>query len=495
METLLALFWNILVPTLVVAFGTWLFYQVKGRNIKFSDLFAKFFANKSTDVINNHSTEKMPEDYILVKFFSKFFFEKNFRGQKKKGVYIGPFTVQFIRAGIFLISTVLSASILILVDNLFFESGVKTLYHWLFSGLLAFLLITPDGPEIEIDAAHVAVLTFLGNRYRAYFVEGKYDYLFRRFGIDIYTKPLPHYKNIGTSGAGKGFIPIRKLSMTIFNTKPKGGNGEVTITSLAKNRVPVSCTLTLTIEIDDPLLFMNSDDPLLQLGEGSRSALRSLVTNFTDNDLVSLKSAIQELLQDNILVTAFNLKSNNSKENGSLIDSADVVNKSEMVHDTKGVPLYEIITSAADRDEAESKISSKVNPAQKQFALHDDKLNIVSVQLSPTSSIVETLRRIGVTLLEVQMSDIHQDPEREKAKIAIAVEGDQAMAQKISAQTQETVSGILQNAGLDPKTAALAALKVDKVDGVTIIHQSESDGNRVSSVQKAAAIIGEGLKK
>lgn len=456
----------------------------------------------------------------------------NFGETGKVGIYFGPITIQFIRLGLFVIFTISLWLIMMFLDTTLIDSGLPTYLHLAFSVVFGYLYFVKDGETAVVDAAHVAFLTFFGKRYKIYLVEGEYNWLGRRFYFDIYNKALPHAKSIGTPGALKGQVPFRSLPIIIYDNPPKNGVGIADITSNAKNDVTVTGKLTITIEVVDPMKFANSEDAYMEIGSLARTAFRSMVLPFTDANLLHLKSALQALLLGKILITAFNVKGHR-EESKSDKTALRVYSEGEMVLDTKGVPYYLVTELSNDEiekinlgnsDSDRNRIKSEIIEGKKeQFAgdiikhitnlqrklITDDeneintdinKLNVVHAELSPETSLALTIRNVGVQLNNAMVTDIHYSADIAAAKKDIAVEAQQAISQPMSARTKEVVSEILQKAGLDKKTAALAALMDDDVNGITIIHQPDASddnngtGKKISELRKSAAVIADGFK-
>lgn len=394
---------------------------------------------------------------------------------KKRGIYLGPIQIQIIRLILPLIVGQCSAMLLFILDQSI-ESGYLTLFEYILLGIVLGLWFwfADAAQALTVPVNHVAVITFMGARYRIYLTEGNYSWYGKKLFFDVNQDPFGNAKNISTgNGEEQGFVYIGKRTIEIWKNK-KLENTE--LSNVTKNGSTVFTNLTVEIMTVDPVEYMRSNDPILQISEQARAGLRIALQYFRDTDAALLKSALRALLMGQTVITAFIQRIVRYTLAGSV------------VQDRGSSPMHRALDSTANVEDHirsfKADLKNNADPEFLEAASTDGVVNVVAISIK--ENLLPIVEATGATLMEVIISDVQlSDPVR-KAYEEAASTGAQRDAQITSARTQEEARRILApKPGEDDLTRLLAALP-DGKNNIKIIHTTGSSDPLV----KAAAILG-----
>lgn len=368
------------------------------------------------------------------------------------------------------------------------------------AALILFILLTilfaindDKDKKVSIPANHVGILTFLGARLNAYLEEGDHDWYGRKIGFGVSNEPLTNRKDYKVESE-KGFVFIGDRAITIWPNL--GERDKVRLKTVSGSGSTNTSTLTITFKVYWPLAWANSDDPILDIAERSRSGLRSISSFLPGFDNVKMQSIFSGLMAGGTLVTAL------SK------DRIDIFERGSVIQDESGRHIFEMVKYNVDQtkeerdrliDEAKTRVSAKIlaegdekmkkmvmdaegNPRIQIFSLNKED----DVHVEETDKhLVPVMTDCGAHLERATIGEIlTSDEEQEQANIA-AGEAHQRRGQRMNAAAmKENTDTMRENLAKDGGEAALAAALA--ADGkASFIHVS--GGDRLSRAAVAGA--------
>lgn len=409
----------------------------------------------------------------------------------KKGIHLSPLSTFGLRIIVSLIGGLVIALILSAIDSATGFDLMGTSWWLLFGVILAFYLGTGD-PLITVPVNHVGVVTFLGERRNIFLYEGEYPWYAKKFFFSVSDTPLPSVKNVfAGNGEEQGFVYLGKRTLEIWNDR-KSAN--TTISLPARGGSTVSVKMTIEQLTHDPIEWMRSNDPILQIAEQARAGLRKTITFFRDTDASGAKSAIAAILSGDTVLTAFT----NKKDGSHLVGT--------MVQDQSGLPMYEIVDvkPGVENKEineklvalAKEKFLLRLETEADQSMLKVTKNKAGEIQVAELS-IAEKLRPIvegtGSIMTHVIISDVQLSDKVRQASEAAASEGAQREQQLTSAETQAEVMATLAAArskhGVSELDQVIAAT-ADGNTGVQVVYVAGSENSIVKAAVAGGKQIG-----
>lgn len=363
---------------------------------------------------------------------------------------------------------------------------------------LAIWIALPDNETPEkVPEAHAAMVTFLGARLRVYRTEGEYSWTGKRLFLGRSAK-------VSMPGTDKkeGFIYLGDIPIRIWNAADE--KEKVVITCVSRDSTAVKTTLTVTFKLNDPYLWVNSEDALGDVAERARSALRSAVNFFVGTDVAGVKSVLGHLMSEQTIVTAF-LK----KPVGT-----NVIHS--MLQDHAGVPQYIIVGKEEDPnnpgkmieiegetiDQAKQRFLTMLNSRKAEFstemweaATDQSNQHIVATDRSVSETLNEVAEKVGADFLRASIGDISLPPkvveEAEKAASEIFQRDAQVASARAIRQAREELKPSNDDLN-DPyfQDAAMVAAAQDNPN-ISVVHVTGS-GDRLT---RAAAVHASQTKK
>lgn len=341
-----------------------------------------------------------------------------------------------------LVSTIvgtLYATPILLLD---LAAGSHVMTVWLSAGLIFILALwvgldDTDEPEV-VPEAHAAMLTLLRRRFRWYRTEGEYNWTGKRAWLGRST--TVHVDSDGKVKEGihkDGFIRITPFPISIWNQVDQ--KGKVLLESLSSVTSQVFNTLTLTIQLFDPKLWLDSPDPVLDLAEQAREAFRTVVSFFTGKDVSRVKKVLGTMMLGKTIITVFTPKNIGYARRGT------------MIWDRAGVPMFEVVENGLTEAQVEEKkvafrdrLDREANPdALKacKFKGPQDATEVVHIEVRTVEgSFKDVLERLGAGLVKAAVGNIQLSEEEMTEGNKAASEESQAEAQIASANA--TAEGI-----------------------------------------------------
>ena len=479
METSLALFWNLLVPTLVVAFVIWLFYQVKDRNIKFGGLFAK---KTTVKIKKNKSINTKWSVRQLIGDFSELLPE----------VHVNPAVVWLIRLGLSVIMAILSFLILLFLtagtDNILLDYG-----KYLATAFIFYLFYKEEEVVIHSPKQHVVVVTLFGTEIPVYLIDGDFPWYGTAFKFGISNHPgMPASSNKHSFITAAEQLPGR--INTAVRTLPiwvSESDRNTRISEFSKDRVKITANYTVSIQTKHPKEWLKFNNAIRQICDIARTAIIELNSLFTIRDFGSVISESQELLKGNRVIMAF------------ATDKQSLVEPFSVAKDLGGKPISVVI----DKKEIEEAISDPQSPITTEEEYLASKINkfkeilIKSIDANTLKDAFTINDEIQLSIVELtnSIAKIAGDTGSEITQIAISgvtypVDLEKAMEQvKIEtyerASEEATRESIVNNARLmptDDRDLALVLASINsKLTGVKVNFTTGSS----SRLEKAASII------
>lgn len=364
----------------------------------------------------------------------------------------------------------------------FIVSGIiTTLVHWLLgfelinnlifiSIVLGFTIIFAQNEDEDevVPEAHGAMVTLWGMRFDVFRKEGRYSWTGKRLGFN--RSQTTH--TAGTTSSG--FIKLQPFPFQVWDSADSEVKKKL-LTSHTSDSSEISTTLTLTIKILNPRLWLDSADPAMDLAEQARTSFRTAISFFTGIDCTVMKSVLVNLMQSKSILAAYVGKN----------DDVGGYPKGSIVRSRSGTPLYKIIDKSiidnikhkvqSDGEEA-GKTQEEIDTAIKeviktlkegflQDEMPDEDTRGLHVELRTVEGVfIDALERLGVQLVKAAVGDVNLSEEVTKQANAAAGETFQLAAQIASAQAVAAAANIITEGtrGSSELEMALAAAQDNK---------------------------------
>lgn len=322
----------------------------------------------------------------------------------------------YCRFGLSICFGLISTLLLWSLDTLIIQSNLFD--SLIFLGIFVCMTIyfaQAEDEKVVTPAGKVAILTFWGYRYRIFLNEGVYPWTGKSLGI---------HRSMEVRSEGvtpEGFVNVKDFPMSIWNL---ASDKKLRLECLASdNASEVFTTLTLLVRILDPIKWVNSEDPALDLADKAREALRGIIAFFTAIDNTKMKLVYWEMMRGKTIITIFTPKDTNDYIKGSVIRSAG------------GAPMYEVVNDDLDVAKAafETKVFADADQEMLQGCLVNGKLKIET--RSVATIFTDVMDRLGVTVDSATIGNIDVSPIVTEAANKAASETAQRSAQIASAKT------------------------------------------------------------
>jgi len=347
---------------------------------------------------------------------------------KRVGVYIGPvLTATVIRPVVSLSFGFTVVAILYGIDIL---AKTELLDFWM-SFALALALswwFGQNESEVEhVPAAHAAMITFMGKRLNWYRTEGDYVWTGKKIFFGRSTRVVE-------PGTDKdGFVFLGDIQIVIWNQGSDKDNALLSV--IGRDDSVVYANLLIVLEILNPMKWLNSHNPLLDIAERTRSALRTAAEFLIGKDSPGLKHVLRNLIQGETLVTSF------------LQKRVDIYDKGSVVRNIAGTPLFALTdkSKGIDIPVAETAFIGKlihVDTASKKVIMSPAG-GVLIEHCSIDESLREVIEAAGAMLCRVSIGDMTNNKEVADAANKAASEVLQRAAQIASAETTKDARKIL----------------------------------------------------
>ncbi|MEY3783978.1 MAG: hypothetical protein RLZZ230_300 [Candidatus Parcubacteria bacterium] len=292
---------------------------------------------------------------------------------------------------------------------------------------LTFFFAQAETADTVVPAGKVAIMTFWGFRFRVFLNEGVYPWTGKSLGIHRSAE----VRTEGTTS--DGFVNIKDFPMSIWNQSSE--RNKLKLECLASdNASEVFTTLTLLVRIIDPIKWINSTDPALDLADKAREALRSIIAFFTAIDNTKMKGVYWEMMRGKTIITVFTPKSTNEYMKGTVIRSAG------------GAPMYEVVDGDIEVAKAvfETKVRADSDQEMLQKCLVNGQLKIET--RSVATIFLDVMDRVGVTVDSATIGNIDLSKVVTDAANKAASEPAQREGQMASANTIADSTAIIRKA-------------------------------------------------
>jgi hypothetical protein len=338
----------------------------------------------------------------------------------------------------------------------------SAIFPWWAAGSLGVLLAIffglNDEKELEVPKAHVAIVTFLGLRFRIYLEEGTHYWFAQRIGFSYSADPLP---NTVWEKEKLGFVFVGKRQLQIYErTEADKKQKDLTLKNVTSNSSEVSVQLTVAVTTMDPLAWANSTDPVLDVAERARSALRTIVSFFTGIDNAVMKSAFSKLMGGHKLIAAFTKEPRGVHPRGSVVQNPS------------GTLIFETLLPDASTEAVEEakallrqRINDEADPAMVKSLSKDKDGNIRIEEREVEEHLVGVMDAVGAHFDHASASNFSLSEEVSRQANIAEGENFQRTGQVLSAKTIAETSEIIAKAkkanGEDSEFAVMAALAKD----------------------------------
>lgn len=367
--------------------------------------------------------------FLMNQSYKKGWFQKNIH------FYVFEWNT-YVRYGLSLFVSLIIATLLLCLDILL---DSELFDGWMFTAIVACITIFYAQAEPEdtiVPAGKVAIMTFWGFRFHVFINEGRYPWTGKSLGIHRSTETR-------TEGVTRdGFVNIKDFPMSIWNQASDRNNpNKLKLQCLASdNASEVFTTLTLTVRITDPIKWINSIDPALDLAEKAREALRSIIAFFTAIDNTKMKGVYWEMMRGKTIIAVFIPKSTHEYMKGTVLRSAG------------GAPMYEVVKEGETVDIAKANFKARVIAEADQEMLkvclklkNEDTAEKIAESLargvlkieerSVATVFIDVMDRVGVTVDSATIGNIDVSQVVTDAANKAASEPAQRTGQMASAET------------------------------------------------------------
>ncbi len=158
---------------------------------------------------------------------------------------------------------------------------------------------------------HGALVTWLGMVTPIIRTTGDYKWIGKRLGFDRSRKISPTVTNKDkegdpVEGEKGGFIILGDITFQVWNSSfAKSPQERAKITVPAKNRADVSGSLTYIFRLIKPRLWLDAEDPEMDLGERARQEYQEMTENLNDTDLAAIQPVMHQYMRGTPLITSF----------------------------------------------------------------------------------------------------------------------------------------------------------------------------------------------
>lgn len=433
--------------------------------------------------------------------------------KKRKGWYFGPIGFNLVFRPI---ASIIGGSFISTLFWLSLEATKRfgmiavnpldlTLWSLLTLALVIWIIMPDNDTPEKVPEAHAAMVTFLGARWRLYRTEGEYSWT----GKSLFLGRSMKISEPGTND--KGFIYLGEIPIRIWNAADANGQDKVNIVSVARDTSAVTTTLTIVLELDDPKLWLDSQDALGDVAERARSAFRTAISFFVGTDVTGVKSVLGLLMAEKTIVTAFLQRTIGTNIVHSLLEDRSGVHQylivgqdkngkeiiDEMIDEDNGRFLADTINNAKQRFLAD--IKSREAEFDKEMwdaALDANQNGIVAADRSVSEALTEVAKAVGADFLRASVGNISLSAEVTKEANKAASEVFQRDAQMASAKTVKEARKILSPSKEELENnpyfqdAAMVAAAQDNPN-ISVVHVTGS-GDRLT---RAAAVHANQSKK
>gem|GEM_PF-5517376 len=287
-----------------------------------------------------------------------------------------------------------------------FTVGAENFWWCLTYFIPGFLLFTWKDNDETVPEAHAAMITFLGRRYRRYRGEGDYPWTGKLFFLGRSTT----VKDEGTDK--DGYIKIEPFQIKIWN---RNDDKSTRIVAQARNNANVATTLTLSIKLWDPMLWLNNEDPVLSLAERARESFRSAIRFFTDSDCAGLKNRLGRLMEGAKLLACIMPKENANNRPFSIL------------HDDGGRMLADMVPYGTSEANLGTAIADYRTQAERRGAheevqqIKKDGDDLVVEEFEVEEALVELAHALGSEITDAAVGDLQlSEPVQEASNKASA---------------------------------------------------------------------------
>ncbi len=283
------------------------------------------------------------------------------------------------------------------------------------------------GMEV-VPPVYVAMVTWWGKALRWYRGAGEYTWEGSRLWFGRINNPVEKITEVNATDED-GFFYTGDITMRLWNSSKEVG--QTKLVTPAKDGSEVSTTVVLTFSFYDIMKWIENSNPILDIGERARAALRAAIGFFTTRDNASVKNALPRLLSGEYIVTAFI----NSPTEGHKARS--------VIRNESGFPMYDPVVADVIDDPTEEEVAQaqinflkrireQATPEMiKAVTRADTSLAIEVITLNET--LIEVLTKVGVRLGHTSVGEMSfSDPVKREANEAASEEW-QADARKQSA--------------------------------------------------------------
>lgn len=472
METLLATFWDLLIPTVGVILTFWLYNFLKKNKV------AKI---KKIAPINTTPKRKWSMQQ-LVGDFSELLPE----------VHINPPTVWIIR--IFLSGVMASLSFVIL---LFITKGITNDFLdysiYFATAFVFYLFYKKEEVVIHAPKQHVVVVTFAGTEVPIYLIDGDFPWYGTAFLFGISNHPgMPASNNkhnfITTAEQLPGRINTGVRTLPIWASET---NRVPQISEFSRDKVQIIGSYTVSIRTTQPKKWLKFNNAIRQICDIARSAIIELNSLFIATDFNDLISESQELLKGNMVILAFatkghgeiNLYSVARGYNGKPISL--VINKNdieEAILDPESPTTTEAEYLIGKIREFEEKMRKNLNTETlKEAFTTDSKIQISVMEL--TNSIAKIAGETGSEITSIAVSGIKLPQRITDAIEQVKIEGFERISEEA---TRQSIVTNAEKMPTDDRDLALVLASINsKLPGVKVNFTT----GKGSQFEKAASII------
>jgi hypothetical protein len=375
------------------------------------------------------------------------------------GLYLNVFIWSFIirpavsiAAAIFIVSQLWMLDIFVIQSNLIdFWIGLALVL------LFALIFGASEGTEPEVvPAAHAAMITLFGKRFRVYRTEGEYSWTGKRLFLGrLKIEPGEAPENPAEQvGLNKdGFVNLGEIQIPIWNRADTKNVTEMEL--VARDSTTIKATLLIVIQLLDPYAWTTSSNPLLDIAERARSAFRTAASYFNAVDNAAIKSVLGTLMSGKTVVTSF---IRNVVENHTV---------GSVILDEGGVHMYDVLPADVKEDE----VKNAVTAFEQKLADKGDKKMLEEIKAKKGSGFVVEVRSVEDAIEEVI--------ESVGAKLIRASVGTITLPKEVTDEANKAASEARQR---DSQVASARAFAESK----KIMDAAKTDGDEVAAAIAAA---------
>ncbi len=324
-----------------------------------------------------------------------------------------------------------------------------------------------ETPEKVPETDYGALVTFMGMVIPIIRTSGDYTWPGKKLLLDRSRKAFLGVTDKNGKALEEGFVPLGDITFQVWDSAHAGDKkARSSLTRPAKNRAPVTGSLTLIGDFPNPRLWLKAVDPALDLGDRARQEYQEMIATIVDTDVDAIQAMMQDYLLGKPLLTTFVTENVNGYKAGAMIRDVTGLVMCKVVQEGEDIENEKLLFADKIRNEADPKMLAILTKGGRPIPV---------VVLQVSDPLTEVTVERGMNIRRVTFGDVTLSEKVSNAAEQASAESDERNAQLASAKTNKEVRKALQptptemkNPELYQLTTVLAAAADDKNGNIKV---------------------------